>query len=243
MSNIGKRRIYLPNNLNVKIINYNKYKQLIISSSKNLSSTNLEKQEKKNEMIKYINFPSYFHLQISSLDSNLKRKINSFPLLRRAPLCRSGAGGYSHFLEIKGAQNNLRLSKGDEDYAFFGTLNSLISQMIQGFVQPFKKKLVLNGIGYKMEIDTSAIPHSRDKDEKQKFLKCIIGFSHPVYFKIPFNIEYKLLNSNNLEFRSNSLQDLTQFINKIVQIKPAYKDKYKKKGFEILSISSSKEEE
>jgi hypothetical protein len=36
-----------------------------------------------------------------------------------------------------------------------------------------------------------------------------------------------------LELSSYSLQNLTQFIQKIIQTKPAYKDKYKNKGFEL----------
>lgn len=260
MSNIGKRIIYIPKNLNIQIINFNKYRQLIISYFQNSSFSppdSLNKHENK-KIIKYINFPSNLNLNIINNGQDKQLIINI--------LSQNFSNSNS---------NQKKFLKFEQ--AFFGTLNSLITQMISGSKQLFKKTLLLNGIGYKIEIEidhhyspkgriipstntplslpasspTPLTPSSTgragvedppgrgDLDNLEiHILKCTIGYSHPVYIKIPFNIQYKQINSNSLELYSDSLQDLTQFINKIIQIKPAYKDKYKNKGFQILSLNS-----
>lgn len=214
MSNIGKRRIYIPKNLNIKIINFNKYKQLIISYFQNSSPpyNNLLNKSEKKKIIKYINFPSNFNLNIINNGQDKQLIINII--------------SKNLFNSNSNQKNNLKFEQ-----AFFGTLNSFITQMISGSKQLFNKTLLLNGVGYKLEIELN-------HDLEIHILKCTIGYSHPIYIKIPFNIQYKQINSNSIEFYSDSLQDLTQFINKIIQIKPAYKDKYKNKGFQILSLNS-----
>ena len=93
-----------------------------------------------------------------------------------------------------------------------GTVISNIQQILGG---PFHRKLILDGVGYKVELIDNQI-------------KCSIGFSHPVLFPIPKNIEIAILNNKEIHGSSDSLQKLTQFFNKILQTKPAYKDKYKK---------------
>lgn len=105
------------------------------------------------------------------------------------------------------------------DKAFKGTLISHIRQIFNG---PYNKILALDGIGYKIELINNQI-------------KCSIGYSHPLFFDIPKNIEVKVVNNKEIHASSNSLQKLTLFLNKILQIKPAYKDKYKNKGFKFLN--------
>jgi len=105
--------------------------------------------------------------------------------------------------------------------ALKGTLISNIKQIING---PYQQKLILDGVGYKVE-------HINDT------IKCILGFSHPVIFSIPTNIEINIINNKEILAKSDSLQDLTGFLHKILQTKPAYKDKYKNKGFKLVKTN------
>lgn len=113
------------------------------------------------------------------------------------------------------SNNNLEINYWDK--ALKGTLISNIKQSING---PYEQTLKLEGVGYKLELIENSI-------------KCTLGFSHPVIINIPSNIKIELINNKEMKGISNSLQDLTNFIQKIYQIKPAYKDKYKNKGFKL----------
>lgn len=67
-----------------------------------------------------------------------------------------------------------------------GTCRSLIFSMIVGVTQGFKKKLNLFGIGYKVTI------------EENNILKLYLGFSHPIFYKLPDTIKVKLLPQNEI---------------------------------------------
>lgn len=68
------------------------------------------------------------------------------------------------------AKNSSRLA-----YALTGTFAAHINAMIAGVETPFKKTLILNGVGYKVEL-------------KGTELVFAVGFSHPVVLKIPEGI-------------------------------------------------------
>lgn len=56
--------------------------------------------------------------------------------------------------------------------ALWGTVASHVINMIQGVTEPFVKKLILEGVGFKSEV-------------KGKNLDLALGFSHPVVVAIP----------------------------------------------------------
>ena len=62
--------------------------------------------------------------------------------------------------------------KRDDVQALWGTYASHISNMIRGVNQAFEKKLVVEGIGYKVAMSGSDLTLN-------------VGFSHPVTLKIP----------------------------------------------------------
>jgi len=62
-------------------------------------------------------------------------------------------------------------------YAFWGLTRSIISNMVEGVVKGYEKKLELQGVGYKVAI-------------KGKDLDLNLGFSHPVLFKAPEGVEF-----------------------------------------------------
>lgn len=212
--------------------------------------------------IRYINFPSKFHLEVlessqpsapggsligsgkisADISSGDLTELNHLMNSQREfiaglrPGCdfpkRNNWRSLSLEISQKPGRPQAGLSKGvcKKDLAFLGTLRSFIRQLLTG---TFKRTLVLNGVGYKIELISHRPDTSQSEVMSRNYLKFIIGYSHPVFFSVPQDINCVLINSNTLELSSYSLQNLTQFLHKIIQTKPAYKDKYKNKGFEL----------
>ncbi len=81
----------------------------------------------------------------------------------------------SNSVNIDVADNavTLTLKKTDiESRALWGTYASHLRNMLEGVNTPFVKKLILEGIGYKAEVQGTT-------------LKMALGFSHPVNVEIP----------------------------------------------------------
>ncbi len=118
----------------------------------------------------------------------------------------------------------------DQKHPLSHLIVKLISQMIIGITEGWKKQLQLIGVGYKYTVKTISTTSSLDesKTETNQFLLLEIGFSTPVKIKIPQNIQiieknHKNVESNIIEFQSNSLNDLNAFISSICLIKPTHK--------------------
>jgi len=82
-------------------------------------------------------------------------------------------------ISIKVAEGHVDLEllrKDKESRSLWGTYASHISNMVQGVNEPFQKKLIIEGVGYKAEV-------------VGKNLKLIVGFSHPVEIEIPEGLE------------------------------------------------------
>jgi large subunit ribosomal protein L6 len=83
-------------------------------------------------------------------------------------------------IEIKDGKVIVSLKNNNrKNYAVWGLSRMLIFNMIEGVGKGFEKKLEIQGIGYK------AI-------QKGKDLELALGFSHPVLFKAPQGIEFKV---------------------------------------------------
>lgn len=63
-----------------------------------------------------------------------------------------------------------------ESRALWGTFASLVKNMVQGVNEPFQKQLVVEGVGYRVEL-------------QGKDLALNLGFSHPVKVEVPQGIE------------------------------------------------------
>ncbi len=53
-----------------------------------------------------------------------------------------------------------------------GLVRSLVSNMVQGVDQGYKKTLIINGVGYRAE-------------ERGNFVRFDLGYSHPIMFELP----------------------------------------------------------
>lgn len=98
-------------------------------------------------------------------------------------------------------KNNTRLAR-----ALTGTFASHIKAMITGVETPFKKTLILNGVGYKVEL-------------KGKELVFSVGFSHPVHLTIPEGIT-STVNKNVITVEGANKEQVGQFSAEIRAVKP-----------------------
>src|SRR3989339_1893887 len=79
-------------------------------------------------------------------------------------------------ITIAGKTLNLNIKRNDKfSKSLWGTYASQIKNMITGVQTPYQKKLTLEGIGFKSEV-------------KGRELNFALGFSHPVFVKIPEGI-------------------------------------------------------
>ncbi len=90
--------------------------------------------------------------------------------------------------------------------ALTGTFASHLKNMVQGVEQPFAKKLILEGVGYRMEL-------------KGKDLVLTVGFSHPVMLAIPEDVT-AVLEKNALTLSSPNKESVGQFAANVRRIKP-----------------------
>lgn len=81
-------------------------------------------------------------------------------------------------VEIEDKQVVIKI-KNDKDKlqkSLWGTTRQLINNMILGVTQGFEKKLEVNGVGYRVQLNG-------------KLLVLNVGYSHPVEFKVPDGID------------------------------------------------------
>lgn len=90
--------------------------------------------------------------------------------------------------------------------ALTGTFAAHVKNMVKGVDTPFEKKLVLEGVGYRMEI-------------KGKELILTVGFSHTVPLTIPEDVT-ALLEKNTLTLTSPNKESVGQFAANVRRVKP-----------------------
>lgn len=71
------------------------------------------------------------------------------------------------------------LDKSKKARSFWGLFRALINNMIIGTTEGFEKKLEINGVGYRASL-------------AGKTLKLNLGYSHPIDFELPAQVEAKV---------------------------------------------------
>ncbi|MDP8265520.1 MAG: 50S ribosomal protein L6 [Candidatus Aceula meridiana] len=108
-----------------------------------------------------------------------------------------------------------RVSEAKQNRANHGTVRARLANMILGVTEGHKKKLEIQGIGFRAQV------------QGQKII-LNLGFSHPVEFEVPQEIIAKALTPTELEFESIDNVILGNVVAKIRKIKPP--EPYKGKG-------------
>jgi len=97
----------------------------------------------------------------------------------------------------------------------YGTYRSLINNMIQGVTQGFQKKLELQGVGYRSQIDG-------------KNLILNVGYSHQVKIISPDGIKLSVENNTNIIISGSDKELVGQITANIRSVRPP--EPYKGKG-------------
>ena len=119
-------------------------------------------------------------------------------------------------IKIEGKDISLSLTKENKQTrALWGTYASHIKNMVKGVNDGFEKKLILEGVGYKSQVNGNK-------------LVLALGFSHPVEVLIPTGLEVKA-EKNLLTFSGIDKELVGSFSAKIRSLKKP--EPYKGKGF------------
>ncbi|RKY57834.1 MAG: 50S ribosomal protein L6 [Candidatus Latescibacterota bacterium] len=87
-------------------------------------------------------------------------------------------------VEVRLEDRSLRVvpkGEGRAVRAFWGLTRSLVANAVEGVTKGFEKRLLIEGVGYRAEL-------------QGKDLKLSLGFSHPVVFSPPEGIEFAVEN-------------------------------------------------
>jgi len=90
--------------------------------------------------------------------------------------------------------------------ALTGTFAAHVKNMVHGVETPFERKLILEGVGYRMEL-------------KGKELVLSVGFSHTVTLAIPEDVS-AVLEKNTLTLTSPNKESVGQFAANVRRVKP-----------------------
>lgn len=82
-------------------------------------------------------------------------------------------------------------------WALAGTIRSVLNNMIIGVNEPFTKTLIIQGVGYRAQLQGSV-------------LNLNLGFSHPVEHQLPNGVSAELPNNTTIVLKSVDKQKLGQ---------------------------------
>nr|YP_010618938.1 Ribosomal protein L6 [Deltalsia parasitica]WAX02951.1 Ribosomal protein L6 [Deltalsia parasitica] len=99
--------------------------------------------------------------------------------------------------------------------AIHGLSRSIINNMIQGVSKGFKKKLIIQGVGYRSQMEG-------------KNLILNIGYSHPVKIEPPADINIRVENNTNIFISGINKEKVGQIAATIRSVRPP--EPYKGKG-------------
>lgn len=104
--------------------------------------------------------------------------------------------------------------------AYFGLMRQLVNNIIVGVSQGFDKKLEINGVGYRAQV-------------QGKKLILNVGYSHPVEMPIPETIAVKVDDNTKITVHGPNKELVGQFSAKIRQQRPP--EPYQGKGIKYAT--------
>ena len=121
-------------------------------------------------------------------------------------------------VEVKQEENTLLFAPRDKSKlanALSGTTRSLVSNMVFGVTEGFKKTLELQGVGYRVAL-------------KGTSLNLTLGFSHPVEYELPEGITAECPNQTTIVISGADKQRVGQVAAEVRGFRPP--EPYKGKG-------------
>ncbi len=123
-------------------------------------------------------------------------------------------------VELKdGVITMTRPNDDKENRALHGLSNSLVSNMVKGVTEGFKKELEVNGVGYRVQ-------------KQGKDLVMNLGFSHQVVMSEEEGITIDVPNANSIVISGADKQKVGQFAAKVREKRPP--EPYKGKGIKYV---------
>jgi large subunit ribosomal protein L6 len=123
-----------------------------------------------------------------------------------------------NLLDVEIVNNKIVITRKEETAKareFHGLSRALIQNMILGVDKKFSKILIAEGVGYKFQIDN-------------KTLIVNVGFTHPVQFTIPADLEIKVESPIKISISGIDKEKVGFLAAKIREIRPP--EPYKGKG-------------
>lgn len=124
----------------------------------------------------------------------------------------------SNVIKITSNNNTLRLTRTDDSQLskkIYGLSRTIINNMIIGISQGFTKKLEIEGVGYRSQME-------------KKNLVLNVGFSHPVIIKPPLDITIEVENNTTIKIIGINKETVGHIAAKIRSVRPP--EPYKGKG-------------
>ena len=121
-------------------------------------------------------------------------------------------------VSIENKENILTVKYTEDDQqsvALAGTTRSIVNNMIIGVSEGFEKKLELIGVGYRAKASG-------------KLLELTLGFSHPIKYQLPEEVEVETPSQTEVILKSHDKQILGQAASEIRAFRPP--EPYKGKG-------------
>lgn len=121
-------------------------------------------------------------------------------------------------LEFLIENNQLSIKRKEETSKareLHGLIRALVQNMILGVTNKFSKTLIAEGVGYKFQLENS-------------MLIVNVGFTHPVKFSIPSDLEVKIESPIKISIKGINKEKVGFLAAKIRSIKPP--EPYKGKG-------------
>ena len=152
-----------------------------------------------------------------SIPDNVELKIND-----NIVMVKGGKGELEFELPMSvnlNIEENILTVQYDEtdqkSVALAGTSRALVNNMIIGVTDGFEKKLELIGVGYRAKASG-------------KLLELTLGFSHPVKYQLPEDVEVETPSQTEVVLKSHNKQLLGQVAAEIRSFRPP--EPYKGKG-------------
>lgn len=113
--------------------------------------------------------------------------------------------------------------------ALAGTTRAVVNNMVQGLAQGFQIKLLLEGVGYRAQV-------------QDRILNLTLGFSHPVHFKIPQGITIDTPTQTEVIVKGINKQQVGQVAANIRALRPPepYKGKGVRYSQEVINLKETK---
>ena len=129
---------------------------------------------------------------------------------------------FLNLVDVKVEDNKIFIMRFDDNKkskAYHGLFRALIQNMVLGITTQFSKSLIAEGIGYKFQL------------EKKKLI-VNVGYTHPIEFSIPEDIEIKLDSAIKITITGIDKEKVGLLASKIRDTRPP--EPYKGKGIMYL---------